>query len=186
MEYYGNLNVSPYAQLYHHGVIGQKWGVKNGPPYPLDSAISTGSSLKERSGFGGVKMTDGGLFRKKKKNRVETATQEEVKPYNDAQKERMLRVANPKEVKAHYTELSTVELTDAVTRMRNLEEINKRIPKEPTVMDKLNDATQKAQSISNFLNASVKAYNSSKSVYLILKELKNKKANPSGLPTPQA
>lgn len=22
--------------VYHHGILGQKWGVKNGPPYPLD------------------------------------------------------------------------------------------------------------------------------------------------------
>lgn len=25
------------AELYHHGIKGQKWGVRNGPPYPLGS-----------------------------------------------------------------------------------------------------------------------------------------------------
>lgn len=34
------------AELYHHGVKGQKWGVMNGPPYPLDSNVSTGKKLK--------------------------------------------------------------------------------------------------------------------------------------------
>lgn len=24
------------SELYHHGIPGQKWGVRNGPPYPLD------------------------------------------------------------------------------------------------------------------------------------------------------
>lgn len=24
-------------ELYHHGIKGQKWGVRNGPPYPLES-----------------------------------------------------------------------------------------------------------------------------------------------------
>lgn len=24
-------------ELYHHGIFGQRWGVRNGPPYPLDN-----------------------------------------------------------------------------------------------------------------------------------------------------
>ncbi len=28
-------------ELYHHGIRGQKWGVRNGPPYPLGSASSS-------------------------------------------------------------------------------------------------------------------------------------------------
>ena len=31
----------------HHGILGQKWGKKNGPPYPLDSKVSTGKKLKK-------------------------------------------------------------------------------------------------------------------------------------------
>ena len=36
-------------ELYHHGVKDMKWGVRNGPPYPLDSDISTGERLKVHS-----------------------------------------------------------------------------------------------------------------------------------------
>ncbi len=25
------------SELAHHGIKGQKWGVKNGPPYPLET-----------------------------------------------------------------------------------------------------------------------------------------------------
>ncbi len=30
------MNYTYTDELYHHGIKGQKWGVKNGPPYPLD------------------------------------------------------------------------------------------------------------------------------------------------------
>ena len=36
MYYDGIINKPPLDELYHHGIKGQKWGVKNGPPYPLD------------------------------------------------------------------------------------------------------------------------------------------------------
>ena len=26
-------------ELYHHGIDGQKWGVRNGPPYPLEKRV---------------------------------------------------------------------------------------------------------------------------------------------------
>jgi hypothetical protein len=28
------------TELMHHGIPGQKWGVKHGPPYPLDAKVS--------------------------------------------------------------------------------------------------------------------------------------------------
>lgn len=34
----------PNSQLYHHGIKGQKWGVRNGPPYPLNHTNSSKSS----------------------------------------------------------------------------------------------------------------------------------------------
>lgn len=30
-----------YNDIYHHGIKGQKWGVRNGPPYPLDENLNT-------------------------------------------------------------------------------------------------------------------------------------------------
>lgn len=35
--------------LFHHGILGQKWGVQNGPPYPLDSGDH--SAEKKRAGW---------------------------------------------------------------------------------------------------------------------------------------
>lgn len=52
--------VEEEAFLAHHGIVGMHWGVRNGPPYPLDSSISTGSRLikkdssGQKSGFKGL------------------------------------------------------------------------------------------------------------------------------------
>lgn len=36
--------------LAHHGIKDQKWGVKNGPPYPLDRSVSDGHKLIKSNG----------------------------------------------------------------------------------------------------------------------------------------
>lgn len=36
--------------LSHHGIKGQKWGVRNGPPYPLDAATSARVKASAKSG----------------------------------------------------------------------------------------------------------------------------------------
>lgn len=46
-----NTNIyNPYVrhelELYHHGVAGQKWGKKNGPPYPLSASAHSASEKK--------------------------------------------------------------------------------------------------------------------------------------------
>lgn len=53
MDYYGNNDWRDY--LAHHGILGQKWGTRNGPPYPLDGSDHSVSEKKAgwRKSLGG-------------------------------------------------------------------------------------------------------------------------------------
>ena len=42
MHYYGDIN----DYISHHGILGQRWGKKNGPPYPLGSGDHSASEKK--------------------------------------------------------------------------------------------------------------------------------------------
>lgn len=46
----GIISKIPIDELYHHGIKGQKWGVRNGPPYPIeDKTLAKGSRLSSVS-----------------------------------------------------------------------------------------------------------------------------------------
>lgn len=36
------------SELMHHGIPGQKWGVKNGPPYPIDRSTGNGKIVHQK------------------------------------------------------------------------------------------------------------------------------------------
>ena len=52
-----------YEHLAHHGIKGQKWGVRHGPPYPIeDRTMKAGTRLNS------VEMVDSRMVKLKKKN----------------------------------------------------------------------------------------------------------------------
>lgn len=72
-------------ELYHHGIKGQRWGIQNGPPYPLNSPMSESKARKcakkDAKEFARAKMFYGegaGNRRKLIKNIVEERSKDSV------------------------------------------------------------------------------------------------------------
>ena len=111
----------PYNELYHHGRLGQKWGEKNGPPYPL-------SRSTVRSAYGKMKQ------RKEDKRAREAEAQrkqaEKEKARLAADKERVLREGTASEVLKYKNELTIQELQNAINRIRLTNELSQLSSRE--------------------------------------------------------
>lgn len=58
------MNYSYRDELYHHGILGQRWGKKNGPPYPLQPGNHSNSEIK--AGWKKSLKSDPDLLEKKR------------------------------------------------------------------------------------------------------------------------
>lgn len=81
-------------ELYHHGILGQRWGKKNGPPYPL--SVKDHSASEKKAGWRKSLDSNGELEEKKKA--YKQARREYQKSFNKAYN---LSIAAYSPVKSH-------------------------------------------------------------------------------------
>lgn len=155
IDNYGNLVTyedSYSLELYHHGIRGQRWGRRNGPPYPIDAADHSASEKKagwRKSLENVAKATGKGVARG-----VVGTAKGAVKTAKTAKK---LLIAIDKYPKILMTEK---DINDRVERLRQLDTL-KRARGKMTAEDKLNmkikqkDATREVikQTLSQLLPA---------------------------------
>ena len=123
--------------LEHHQILGGKWGVHNGPPYPLGSGDHSASE-KSAAKAAGVKVGKdsgkGSIENVKKKKPRSKSVKKELTP--EEKREAALAASksgDKKKITKNIEELSTEELRDAAERARLKDQLTKKDPSEVTI-----------------------------------------------------
>lgn len=116
-------------ELYHHGRLNQRWGVRNGPPYPLSRATVKRVYSGKRRG-----LLSSLAERKEKKEAEKRAKEEkqkeEEKARRVADKERALKEGSASDLLPYLDELTTQELQNAANRIKWTQTIQEYALKE--------------------------------------------------------
>lgn len=144
-----DLGMSTTDYLQHHGILGQKWGRRNGPPYPLDAGDHSASekkagwrqSLAENRDKVKAKVSE---IKAASDARKEAKAEEAVKRYEE-EKQRILNSGDYAQIAKIKDDLTTNELDAAMRRAETLAKLNQRagIVEEPKLSRKEERAAKK-------------------------------------------
>lgn len=120
-EYYGNNDWRDY--LAHHGILGQKWGHRNGPPYPLDGSDHSVSEKKagwRKSLSGG--SGGGGTVKKKRTSSSASSAKSNSKLVKSKDAAKATYKAQKKAIKEQYSKESDRYFRKAINANSPLED----------------------------------------------------------------
>ena len=155
----------------HHGVLGQKHGVKNGPPYPLeegDHSSSEESAAKKAGISVGTSSGKGSLDNVESANKKETSDTKESSSDTSQKKPTKEDIVNSGDIKliqSSMKDLNLTELQTAIAKRSLMIQVNKTA--NPSTVKKLQETTQtlkdisvSAENVISFYNTGAKILNS--------------------------
>jgi len=96
MVYYSGIIVAN-SDLYHHGILGQKWGRRNGPPYPLGSGRH--SAAEKKAGW--TKSLSNGSEKKSKYKDYKTASKDMTDSERNKVDKQNIKIAKKNAIRAY-------------------------------------------------------------------------------------
>lgn len=119
--------------LEHFGILGMHWGQRNGPPYPLNSKISTGKRLKKGAG-----APSGSVSRKRrkalKKARKARANNLKIKTMEKQTKEDIIKNKDLKSMLQNVDKFTSQEINDMLNRL----DVERRLADKVREVEKAN------------------------------------------------
>ena len=167
MDYYGNYS-KVSSELYHHGILGMKWGVRRYQNY--DGSLTDAG----RKHYGGLtnRVRNYIAARRAKKKRLAAIEKRkatvEARKAHEAEKQEALNSGDPNKVKKFHNELTNDELRAATDRIRLTETLNNQsaatvksgMDKAESIMNKVSRVRDMAEKGLNAWNTAAKIHNS--------------------------
>lgn len=159
-----------YASNYlmHHGILGMKWGVQNGPPYPLGADKHSASekkagwmsSLKSKSEAKKKSKKKQAALEKARKTRAEKAKQKKLEKEYEEKRQQVLRSGKASEVSKYKGQMTNQELRDALNRIQWEAELSKYSAAETkSNFERIDGMMSKVGKMTDWVNKGVNAYN---------------------------
>ena len=166
-NYSWNLDME---ELTHSGIKGQKWGVRNGPPYPLGRDISTGSRLKTNSsgrkpgeirGYlqtRKLKKKKQAALEKARQTKAENAQKKQTAEEHAAEVKKILESGDRNKIKSIASEVSYNDLSTALNKADLMTKLNTQTASK-TVWDKLDNTKNKLDKVIGYYQTGAKTWN---------------------------
>ena len=166
-NYFWNLDTE---ELTHSGVDGMRWGVRNGPPYPLSRDISTGSRLKTNSsgrkagGIRGylqtrkVKKKKQAALEKARQTKAENAQKKQTAEEHAAEVKKILESGDRNKIKSIASEVSYNDLNNALNKADLMVRLNAQTAPK-TAWDKLDNTKNKLDKVIGYYQTGAKTWN---------------------------
>lgn len=161
-------------ELYHHGIQGQKWGQRNGPPYPLSKSAHSSREKKKqwwKSLLGGDSQSKSDKKNKPKKkvevkNQNEEKTEEEKKAEYESAKQKALKSGKASDIMQFKGDLTNQELQNALMRLDLEARMSSLAAKDfKTTEDKIDMAINKIEKVAGWAEKGSRAYNIGAKIY---------------------
>ncbi|MBO7450468.1 MAG: hypothetical protein J6U54_08860 [Clostridiales bacterium] len=150
-------------ELAHHGILGMKWGVTNGPPYPLKDEDH---SAREKRMARKMSRQERAEARKRKKQAKHDLKAQRKAEKAEAIRQKVIKTGDAKQIAKYKGKISNEEYDELFKRLANekhLDELTSSQMRE--IASKINSIKNVVSGIKATSDAAIDLYNNGADVY---------------------